>query len=252
MSVVLEYKGYYEPAPSVPAEILDEWESTLKAERARILSALQEKIPSESEFISKLAEPAYQGWANFINPNYPDADFRKLKFRVKIKGAYENWNTGIQNAFAEGGTFETNVTNKKSKMTKLRYVTGAVGVKYKTGWGVAYKALGLITGDSRVKLYFGANDNLIAGDVMSIFPAGIVKWVRAMGIGILTQGLVIAQYAHEAGLASDRDAVIAAVNSKIDESIEKLVLPEYTLELAIEFDGVANKLLVHETVTSTA
>ncbi|MHC1627902.1 MAG: hypothetical protein ACXQTI_03615 [Candidatus Nezhaarchaeales archaeon] len=252
MSVVLEYRGYYEPDSTVPAEVLDEWESTLKAERARILSALLEKIPSESEFISKLAEPAYQGWANFINPTYPDADMRKLKFRVKIKGAYEDWQTGVQNAFAEGGTFDTNVTNKKAKMNKLRYVTGAVGIRYKTGWGVAYKALGLITGDSRVKLYFGANDNLITGDVMSIFPAGIVKWVRALGIGILTQGLVIAQYAHEAGLATDRDAVISAVNAKIDDSVEKLVSEGYSLELAIEFDGVANKLAVHETVTSTA
>jgi len=252
MSVVLEYKGIYEPDASVPEDVLNEWESTLKAERARILSALLTKIPNESAFISKIAEPAYEGWSSFINPTYPDADFKKLKFRVKIKGAYEDFNTGIQNAFAEGGTFETNVTAKKSKMTKLRYVTGAVGLKYQKGWGVAYKALGLITGDTRVKLYFGANDNLLAGDVMNIFPVGITKWVRAIGIGILTQGLVIAQYAHEAGLDTERDAVISAVNSKIDDSIEKLVSSGYSLELAIEYDSVAQKLVVHETVTSTA
>jgi len=251
MSTVLEYKGYYEPLDSVPAEVLDEWETTLKAERARILSALQEKIPNATEFINKLANPAYQQWQNFINPAWADADFIKLKYQVKLKTAYGSWSTGIQNAFAEGGTFETNVTSKKDKLQKLRYVLGAVGLKYLIGWGPAYKAMAVITGDNRVSLYFGANDSF-TGNIVNAFPTNVVKFVRPMGIAILTQGLVIAQYAHEQGLASERDAVITAINAKLDNSVEKLIdTTAYSaLDVSIEYDSIADKLAVHVILTS--
>lgn len=251
MSTVLEYKGYYEPLDSVPTEVLDEWESTLKAERARILSALTEKISNATEFINKLANPAYQQWQNFVNPAYADADFIKLKMQVKLKTAYQSWNSGIQNAFAEGGTFETNVTSKKDKLQKLRYVLGAVGLKYSIGWGPAYKAMAVITGDNRISLYFGANDSF-TGTIVNAFPSNIVKFVRPLGIAILTQGLVIAQYAHEQGLTDERDAVITAINSKLDNSVEKLIdTSAYSsLDVAIEYDSVADKLAVHVTLES--
>ena len=98
MSYVLEYKGYYKPLDSLPSEILEEWETTLKNERERILSALMEKIPNADAFISKIAEPAYEGWSNFVNPDFPDVDFIKLKYRIKLKSAYPAWNSGIQSA----------------------------------------------------------------------------------------------------------------------------------------------------------
>ena len=251
ISTVLEYKGYYQPLDSVPDDVIAEWETTLKAERARILSALQEKISNATEFINKLANPAYQQWQNFINPEWADADFIKLKYQVKLKTAYGSWSTGIQNAFAEGGTFETNVTAKKDKLQKLRYVLGAVGLKHKIGWGPAYKAMAIVTGDHRISLYFGPDDSF-TGNIVNAFPSNIVKFVRPVGIAILTQGLVIAQYAHEQGLASERDAVITAINSKLDNSVEKLIdTSAYSaLDIGIEYDSIADKLAVHVTLSS--
>jgi len=250
MSTVLEYKGYYVPLDTVPDDVLNEWEGTLKAERDRILSALQTKIPNATAFVQKLAEPAYDSWQNFINPAWADSDFIKLKYQVKLKTAYPSWSSGITNAFAEGGTFETNVTLKKDKMQKLRYVLGAVGLKYSIGWGPAYKGIAVVTGDQRIDEYFGAEDNF-TGSIVNAFPTNIVKFVRPMAIAILTQGLVIAQYAHEAGLESERDAVINAINAKLDNSVEKLIdTTAYSaLELEIGYDAMADKLFVHTLLT---
>ena len=239
----LEYKGYYVPMDSVPEEVVNEWETTLKGERARILSALLAKIPNATAFQDKLAEPATTAWAGFINPDYEDADFIKLKHRVKLKGAYDAWNSGVNDAFAEGGTFELNVTSKRDKFQKARYTLGATGLKYLSGWGVAYKAIGFITGDTRVMLYMTANDS-VTGSPTNIFPTTVVRFVRPMGIAIFTQGLVIAHYAHENGLTSERDAVITAINQKLADSILKLYDTAAWTSVAAEigYDAVADKI----------
>jgi len=242
----VEYKGFYSPMDSVPTEIMDEWELTLKGERARILSALQEKISNSSEYITRLAEPSADAWEAFIASDFPDADLIKLKQRVKVKGAYEAWNTGIQNAFAEGGTFETNVTNKKSKFQKARYVLGSVGLKYLVGWGAAYKAIGYITGDQRVPIYLTAEDT-VTGTPQNVFPANVVKFVRPMGVAIFNQGLILAYYAHENGLTSERDAIITNINNKLNSTIVPLIDTATWASLTAEigYDSVADKIYAH-------
>ena len=251
MSVVVDYKGYYSPIAEVPSDIMDEWEQTLKGERARILSALTTKIPNADAFKSKIAEPAYTVWESFVSDTFPDVDLIKLKMRIKLLTAYDSWNTGVQNAFAEGGTFETNVTNKKDKFAKARYPMGVTGIRYKVGWLCGYKALGVITGDVRVLKYMGTDDS-ISGEVTNIFPSGVNKFVRALGLPIIVQGLVIAQYAHENGLDSERDAVISATNTKLDNTVEKLVNTGYTLDLKIGYEPTADRLFVQSTAESTS
>ena len=252
MSVVVEYKGYYVPLDSVPTEIMDEWETTLKNERARILSALQTKIANATDFINKLANPAHEIWKGFVATDWEDRDFILLKHQIKLKGAYDSWNTGIQNAFAEGGTFETNVTNKKSKFNLARYPMGSVGIRYKVAWGPAYKAIAVLTGDKRVKNYMGTNDSL-SGDVVNVFLKGATRIARAVAVPLITQGLVIAQFAHENGLATERDAVISAVNEKLTNSVLKMVdTSAYTVTLNIGYDSVADKLYAYAKAETVA
>jgi len=243
--VLVEYKGYYLPLDSVPTEIMDEWEATLKGERARILAALQEKIPNADAFITKLANPAHERWAAFVAPDWEDRDFILLKHRIKLKGAYDSWNTGISNAFAEGGTFEQNVTSKKEKFQLARYPMGAVGIKYKTAWGPAYKAIAVLSGDTRVTRYMTANDSF-NGSVQNVFLAGATRFARAIAVPAIVQGLVLAQYAHEEGLASERDAVISATNSKLANTVLKMVdTSAYVVTLEIGYDDVADKLYAY-------
>jgi len=252
MSAV-EYKGYYSPQDAVPTEIMDEWETTLKAERARILSALTEKISNATEFMTKLAEPSADAWEAFIASTFPDAELIKLKQRVKLKGSYTSWNTGVQNAFAEGGTFDTNVTNKKEKFQKARYVLGSVGLKYLIGWGPAYKAMGYITGDRRVALYVTADDT-VTGTPQNVFPASIVKFVRPMGVAIFNQGLILAYYAHENGLETERDAIITNINNKLNSSIVPLIDTATWASLVAEigYDAVADRIYAHVQATPTS
>jgi len=245
MSVAVEYKGYYVPLDAVPDEIMTEWENTLKGERARILSALLEKIANATDFINKLANPAIEGWSGFVATDWEDRDLILMKYQVKLKGAYDEWNTGVQNAYAEGGTFETNVTNKKSKFQMARYPMGAVGIRYKIAWGPAYKAVAVISGDKRVKNYMGTNDSF-SGDVVNVFLPGARKVARPAGIALITQGLVIAQYAHEAGLTTERDTIISTINTHLANSVLKMVdTSMYTVTLEIGFDDVAGKLYAY-------
>ena len=251
VSVVVEYKGYYSPLSEVPSEIMNEWETTLKAERAHILSALQEKIANATDWLNKIANPAYNRWSGFVDDAWEDRDFILLKYKVKLKGAYDEWNTGIQNAFAEGGTFDVNVTNKKSKFQKARYPMGAVGIKYKTAWGPAYKAIAVISGDERVTTYMGTEDSL-TGSVCNVFLTGAARLARAIAVPALVQGLVIAQYAHEEGLAAERDAVISAVNTKLGNTVLKMVDTAAFSEVILEigYDDIADKLYAHAKATS--
>jgi len=245
MAVEVEYKGYYSPLDSVPTELMDEWANTLIGERERILSALQEKIPNATLFLTKLANPATEAWADFVNPSWTDVDLIKLKHKIKLKGAYDSWSDGVSSAFAEGGTFETNVMAKKDKFAMARYPMGAVGVKYKIGWGVAYKAMGVISGDKRVAIYMGADDTL-TGEILDVFLPGATRFARATGVPILTQGLVLAYYAHEAGLDTERDAVITNINTKLSNTVLKMVdETNHVVVLEIGYDAVADKIYAH-------
>ena len=245
MSVVVEYKGYYVPFDSTPQDVLDEWETTLKSMRASILANLKEKIANATDFLNKIANPAVEAWQAFVASDWEDREMILLKHQVKLKGAYDEWNTGIENAFAEGGTFDTNVTNKKAKFDMVRYVLGAVGLKYKTAWGPAYKAVAVISGDRRVKNYMGTNDSF-SGDVVNVFLPGARKIAR-VGILYITQGLVIAQYAHENGLTTERDSVISTINTYLANSVLKMIdTSAYSeVQLQIGYDSVADKLFAY-------
>ena len=243
--MIVEYKGFYVPLEAVPSELVSEWETTLKGERARILNALLEKIPNATAFLNRLAVPAHERWLAFLNPQWPDSFIIALKHSIKLKGAYASWNDGVQNAFKEGGTFETNVGAKKDKLQKLRYVVGGTGIKYKTAWGPAYKAIGVISGDTRVTTYMGANDTF-TGAVANVFLPGATKYARAIAVPAITQGLVIAQYAHEAGLTPERNYVLTIVNGKLLNTVLRMVdTDRFNVTLNLGFDENANKLYVY-------
>jgi len=129
---------------------------------------------------------------------------------------------------------------------------GSVGIRYKVAWGPAYKAIAVLTGDKRVKNYMGTNDSL-SGDVVNVFLKGATRIARAVAVPLITQGLVIAQFAHENGLATERDAVISAVNEKLTNSVLKMVdTSAYTVTLNIGYDSVADKLYAYAKAETVA
>jgi len=244
----VEYVGLYVPLdPSVVTNEQDEWETSLKAARQTILNHLLAKIPNETAFKDKIADASSDAWESFVSTSWEDYEFITLKQRVKLERAYSDWYDGIQNAFAEGGAFETNVTNKKGKTRNFRYPMGAVGVKYKLAWKCAYKAIAVISGDARVLRYFDADDITTPSTVVNVFLARAAKFARATAVPIIVRGLVLAQYAQEAGDTSLRDTIINRTNTTLDNTVKKMIdTSTYpNADIKIEWNADYNRLAVH-------
>jgi len=245
MPLVVEYKGYYTPL-DVPTQEFDEWKATLVGERERIYNSLKTRIPDETTFKIMIAEPSHLVYKDFVNPAWEDKDFVLLKHRIKLTGAYTAWKDGVDNAFdGEKPYFGERVLQKANKWLKARYTLGSTGIRYKYGAGIAVKAIGVISGWKAITKDIKAPDEF-TGDVVNVFLSGVAKFVRPQAIAIITRGLVLAQYAHEAGEASLRDSIITTTNSVLSNSVLKQVnTTAYTVVLELGFDSEKGKLYVH-------
>jgi len=242
MPLVVEYKGYYTPL-DVPTQEFDEWKSTLIGERERIYNSLKTRIPDETVFKLLIAEPSHLVYKDFVNPNWEDKDFVLLKHRIKLATAYPAWKVGIDNAFdGEKPYFGDRVLQKAEKWLKARYTLGSTGIRYRYGVGIAVKAIGVISGWKAITKDIKAPDEF-TGTVTNVFLPGVAKFVRPQAIAIITRGLVLAQYAHEAGEASLRDSIISATNTVLSNSVLKQVnTAAYVVTLEIGFDAGVGKL----------
>jgi len=246
----VEYKGYYVPVDaSLIADEKTEWHDTLKAARDFIKNHLFEKITSESDFIDLIAEPSHEVWKDFVSDSWEDKDFVILKHKVKLRRAYNPWNTGVTNAFAADGQFDLGVDNKQDKFLLARYPVGAVGLRYKTGWYCAYKAFGVISGDKRVLRYYDSErDVTFPSTVVNVFLTGAKKFARAT-IGVITRGLVLAQFAQDAGDTTTRDNIINTTNNVLGNTVKKMIdTSTYpSADIKIGWDASASKLYAYST-----
>jgi len=252
VALLVEYKGYYSPL-EIPEQDFTEWKETLKGEVSRIYNALITRIPDETAFKSIIAESSHEVWKDFVNPNWEDKDFVLLKHRIKLLGAYPAWKTGIDNAFSGASPyFPDRVEQKADKFKLVKVTLGSVGLRYKYGRGIAVKAIGVISGWKAVARDIKAPDEF-TGSIVNVFLPGAARFVRPQAVAIITRGLVLAGYAHDYGLATERDAVISATNDVLANTVLKQVdTSQYTVVLEIGFDDTMNKLYVHskaETVT---
>jgi len=249
MAVLFEYTGYVEPIPEseIPQDVLDEWKETLKAERDRIKANLLEKIATETDFKSKIAEASADAYANFVNPNFEGADMIKLKQRIKLMRAYNPWKAGVESAFAEGGTFEKNVEAKADKFKAIRYVLGVVGHKPDKGYGAVVKGVMFHTGEKIVLRYITAEDSY-TGTPTPTLKTAFVKFVKPMIVAKAVQACVLAIYANEGGDSSTRDSILSNVTNDINTILDAFKRDDVTFsQLAYEltWDTNVNKIKVH-------
>jgi len=236
------YQGEVKPI-TVPVAIKDKWYEKLAELSLVIYNRIATKIPDEQAYINKLATPSAEGWGSFISPYWIDADLIRLKQRVKVSMAGAKYLSNVAQAFVGSTRFLDAIYNARyvtNALDMLRYTLGGVGIRYETGWGAIYKAVGVLTGDHRVAYYITPEETF-TGPVVSAFPENVVKYLRPLLIAMLTQGSVLAYYAIEKNLAQLRDTVINAVNSKISQVVQALKKAEFTtvvLELRYEdFDN---------------
>jgi len=249
MAVEFEYTGYVIDVPEaeIPQVILDRWKESLIAERDRIKNNLLTKIPNETEFKDKIADASSDAYEQFVNPSFPGADIIKLKQRVKLERAYNKWLTGVQAAFAEGGTFETNVEAKADKFKEVRYTLGAVGFKPTSGYGAIVKAVMFHTGETKVMKYITANDN-VTGQPYRTIKESQVKYVKPMIVAKGVYACVLALYANEAGDTTLRDNILSSATTDIEEVINALKRTDVTfsaLEYELSWDDAESKIKVY-------
>ncbi len=245
------YKGIVEPR-TVPVQVKDKWYEKLIELESVIYSRIMTKIPNEQAFISKLADPSATAWSAFVSPYWQDADLIRLKQNVKIHMAGPKYINKIKKAYVEDKRFAKGVYDARFVLNSLdmfRYTLGGVGIRYETGWGALYKAVGVLTGDTRVAFYIGANE-VFQPPVVNAFDESIVRFLRPALIAELTQGAVLATYAIEKNMTNLRDLVINTVNAKIAKIVNALKKPEFTtveLKLAMEDldnDGVEELVVI--------
>jgi len=252
MALVVEYKGYYTYL-DIPEQDWTEWKDTLKNECARIYNALKTRIPDEPTFIEKIAEASHEVWRDFVNPNWEDIDLIKIKHRVKLHKAYPAWSNGVDKAFnLETPYFPDRVEGKADKFKLVKVTLGSVGLRYRYGRGIAVKAIGVISNWKAVARDIKSPDEF-TGTITNVFLPGAARFVRPQAVAIVTQGLVLASYAHDAGLTSERDAVINAINQKLANTVLKQVdTSTYSVTFEIGYDGTKNQLFVHSKAETVA
>lgn len=234
------YVGYVVPTSEANmSDIITEWERELKGARGRILDHLLSKIADENDFKTKLVAPAVAGYTNYINPVYPKATSALLKYRAKLGKAYMAWDSAVNNAFAENGIFETNVSAKKDKMANAKYTVGAVGQKAVLGYNAITKGIMAITGDSRLPIYIESEKgDSLTGTPINVFDPAVTNYVKPLFIAPAVRACVFIYYATEANDASLRTSIINDFNTFTSNVINAFKISGATASFELAWDTV--------------
>jgi hypothetical protein len=244
-----DYVGVYVVPSNLPNEVQDIWERSLKAERARILASILSQIGTSEDFIAKLATPSADAWEAFVNPAWPNVDIVTLKQKVKLAASYTAWDTGIDTAFAPAGSFDTNVTSKADKYQNAKPTFGAVGFKAYGGYGPVVKAAMLLNGQTLAEKYMGVNDTL-TGHAYDSIDADVGIFSKPTLVALGTQGIVLANLAQSAGLATERDAILVDVNGRIDGYLTKVKKSGVTPVMEITWESGPAHFTIHSDSTT--
>jgi len=214
-----------------PQSILDEWERTIKAERERIYRNLKAKLSDEEAYIDLLVMGAVEGYEPFVNPEYPDAEFIKLRRRAFMPKTYSTWRTAIEKALGPGGYFDLMVELKKNKLKWLRLTLSVVG--YKPDSGVRLRA------GAKAPLMFEHFPNwkwhMLEGiDEVEGVPECLTKreyrrFYLTLVIPLLVQFLVLGMYAKMGGYHDISKSLCDKVNRHLYEITRTVLDSEKTI-----------------------
>jgi len=99
--------------PSTFDEVRDDWNSTLKSKRQKIITNLKRVVPDESAYITKIVDRSNAGYKEFIGTTHPRYDEIMLKREIKMEAAKSRYISNRDAAFQAGGDFETGVDRGK-------------------------------------------------------------------------------------------------------------------------------------------
>jgi len=246
MPYVWRYIGSCLKPADLPSGVLDEWETTLKAEQTRIKSSLDTKIPNEAAFLSRIADASSDQYEQFLATVGAmwDVNMIELKQRVKLAARYPEWDAGIEAAFGVGGYFPDRVTSKKAKFKLARFVLGAVGHRPTVGgdfgvWNPVTMGILLLRGDKRPFRYFDANDSIAPSEAAheAALQAVLGSLVSPSIIARAVQGVLFAKYADDGGKdeAWIDTNIITPFNATIATLIGAAKISGYTVSYTLDW-----------------
>ena len=251
MAVVFEGTfGEWKPdelPEGINTEVANDWEDILKAKRSKILSRLQEVIPDEAAYQSRVAEVATEEFSNVLNPNYPKTARALRKFKIKVRKGGSAFLSNVESAFAEGGRFDTGVTaNKQKFINNILYTLRFTGDMNKV-WGCVPKAIKAIEGKGKVLEKIKGTVDSITGDPVPMFKVTHLPRIKALLANVFTEGLVMARMGKEAG--EDVDTILSEYNAIIADYVSATFLDESldpsTSLIELKYDSVADRLSIH-------
>jgi len=266
MSVVLHVKSYCIPDDKLSATLEqfgknvvdlvgDEWRSTLTSMRDVILKAIKQRIPNADAYKAIMINVALPKLESVFNPNYPK--YKKIinKFKAKQLGAYTDYISGVENAFVEGGVFETRVAQREEAFeTRVKAVLKVVGARPLI-FGPAVKIMGWLSGDVRVKgLRDTELDPIWDGEPTNVFDPALPYAVRQTVIPTIVEGIYYAMLYHEAGDATSRDDWLLNASTTFSNLLSKLIdSSKYIVDVAtLGYDSSADNFYVEVQVSTVA
>ena len=232
------YKGRIDRTVEVSQEVRDLWLDSAKTSRLDFRSRVLIAIPDEASYLQFLADPSFLRFAEFVNDEFPDAGRIETKHRVRVRRAYEAWDSNFRAASEEGGAWEQGLERGKEKYPQARYglmCTGTLRDKPAPCW----KAVYALSGSKEPLRFLMADDyweNPTA--ICSPFELWARRASRALLLPPLVLGAVLAIYCQE--LADKgygyfgwlRDQIIEKTNSILEDYISKIKTRDCYLRLS--------------------
>jgi len=217
--------------PSEVSEIGDDWETTLKAKRAKIFTNLSRVVPDESAYVDVIVNRSNEGYEQFISESHPSRDKIMLKRKIKMPARASDYIANRNAAFEEGGDFEAGVTESKSAFAdNVKVILRIVGDKDKV-YGAIPKLSFALDGKKALleSILNDTYDHLITSTELKTFFTK--KQYKTSVVSLINECLTYVVYAVDAGfddgwiqsnLADKYNPLISAminantVNSELD------------------------------------
>jgi len=225
--------------PSEISEIGDDWETTFKGKRTKVITNLQRVVPDEDAYNKVIVSRSNEEYGKFISESHPDYHKIMLKRKIKMPARATDYITNRNNAFAEGGAFENGVTaNKNAFMNNVKVILRIVGDKDKV-YGAIPKLSFALDGKKGLleEILNDTYDHLITSTDLKRFF--VKKQFKTSVVSIINEALAYTVYAIDAGyddtwittnIANVYNPLIAAminsntVNSELDPTACSITL----------------------------
>jgi len=107
--------------------VSDDWNTTLKSKREKVIRGHRKAIPDADAYIEKVVDRSNDAYGKYIE-GHPEKDVILLERELTMSLAKDEYRQRVDNAFVSGGEFEKGVDENKDKfMRNIKTVLAVVG-----------------------------------------------------------------------------------------------------------------------------